>query len=258
MLSETIKASIIQGIPNDFSDTHADLSSVTKLYENQFYMIKEDKKKYPYITLDYASAANPVNLPLGDKRNLTDRPVESILKAVGVNLYDLTYDNATLIHGVRGVLSKVEHTFDSSEYQIVGGDQIQFLGPNYPDDGTYFVVTYNVKWRVTTKGGEFRDDLIINIRARDYRSSTAPEHVNGLKLATIIVNDILKWFLYTADITGVIFINHSDVVDISVLEVTNMVYRLRFDIQVRYTYHKAVTVESIETVADPTLNLNLP
>ena len=254
MLSEIVKALIMVGIPNDFSSLHADLSSVSKLYENQFYLIEDSKKKYPYITIDYASTAVPVNLPLGGKRNLTDRPTESILKATGVNLYDLTYDNTTLIHEVKGVLNKVEHTFLSTEYQIVGGNQIQFIGPNYPDDDTYFVVTYNIKWVVTTKGGEFQDNLIVNVRARDYRSEVSPTFTNGLKLATQIVNEVLKWFLYDADITGVIFVNHSDVVDISELEVTNMVYRLRFDIQVRYVDHKAVKVESVETV-DYTLNI---
>ena len=251
MLSDDLKKSVYQGIPNDFNGIDPNLSSISKLYENQWYNIDDDKMKYPMITLDYASVVNEVNVPLNKIRDVTKEPTDTVTYETGTFLYTLEYDNITDITKVEGVVSGRKHVFDAVEYQIDGGaTQIKFLGPTYPDDGKYVRVTYKVKWHIALYGGEYQDKLIINVRTRDHRIETRT--INGLKLAHAIINDIYAWVQFTADIEGILFVNPSDVKDLSSLEATNMLYRLQFDIEVRYVYHREVKIQNIEDV-QPTI-----
>lgn len=247
MLSDELKTSIIQGAPNDFTSLDTGLNSISKLYENQWYLIDDDKKRFPVITLQYSSSVDKVNVPLDKVREQTDKPTESIDYVTGTTTYDLSYDHATEILSVKGAVSGIEHTFGSSEYQLVGDSQVQFLGPTYPDDGTVARVNYNVKWVIALYGGEYKNTLIVTVRTRDYTKGDS-SIINGLKLAHTIMNDLYAWFNFTANITGILFTLPSDVRDLSGIAGPSITYRLQFDIEVRYVYHKEVKIESIEDV----------
>lgn len=256
MLSDAMKKLIYVDVPNDFTSVDAALDSVSKLYENQWFKITDDDKMNPVITINYASNVNEVNVPLNKVRKTTKQPTDNILYAVGTTTYDLEYDKATEITQVRGVVNKRWYTFYASEYRLVGDTQIQFLGPNYPDDATTVLVTYKCDWHIKLIGGEYEDILIVNVRARDFEGT--PNTINGLKLARTIINDIYEWATLEVDIEGLIFVGPSDVRDLSALEETNLRYRMQFEIGVRYVHHKEIKAENIGDVNHTLAIASLP
>lgn len=181
--------------------------------------------------------------------------------------YRLSVNYAYEVVEVKGTVSGSEYTFDPSEYQLVEEGptgfykSIQFLGPTYPDDETYFTVTYKHAWVREWQGGEFTDSLSVNVWAKDYKDKTPTGDeifINGILIAQSIAEYINQWFRYNCDDLSDSFTVDS-VTEIRDLDGTiegEMERRRQFDVVIAHVESvektKVATVEEVDT---PTITI---
>jgi len=190
-------------------------------------------------------------LPPDDVHRTIPEPVEEIEYETGTAKYALNYDYVASILEVKALVSSVETTLDPSEYQLNqnypgSDDEVEFLGPTLPDNGTDFTIEYLCNTVIIRKGGEYQDKLSVNVYAMDYKDSGGT-FINGTIVADYLINKIKKYLQLTFSDDEIVFRGITPVRNLDALIEGGQHRRRQFDISIAYHEEVEVTVENILT-----------
>ena len=230
---------------------------VTKVYRNQ-----DQPDAYPRIVMGYTPVTIPrqMNSPLTMVRAQERRTDDEEHKyRSGINEYTLDVEKAKEITEVKGTVSGSTYIFLSSEYQLdTTNNEVEFLGPSYPDVNTTFYVSYTHETVRTREGREVVDTLELVVYARDKtpddEKDPPPFFVNGTLIAESIAHALIKRFNYYFDRLlearyNMMLRNISDVVDLDIMPEGSDEWdrKRRIEVQIAYIEEELFYDPTIET-----------
>lgn len=244
MLGYDVKKSIYDLIPVDYT-VRGFTVHVAKRYANQFVA-----DVFPAITLKYAMLGVESFRPLDNIRNMVQITKDTNTYTTGTTKYDLEIERTDEIKKVWGVVAGASYVFDPIEYQLLTlTNELEFLGPNYPDDGSTFYVRYHHDLIRVFLGGEFYDLVSFSAWADDeYIDAATSTRINGIVIAEKVANDLRKFMMYNLDVNGTVITNASLIRDLDDLAGAEYHRRRQFDLRVRHTEMVEIQIENIKEV----------
>lgn len=245
MIPYDTKKLIYNNIPIQYQ-VKGETVQVAKRYANQFVA-----EIFPTVTIDYGPQSNLVFDYLNMYRCVTQKSTDKHRYRDGITKYTFDITPVDLIYLVTGIVGGEAYTFLTTEYQLVS-NQIEFLGPNYPDVDSDFYATYHHQVVRQFLGGVYYDTLTIDSWGEDMRSNGT--FINGIVLVDKIIKDLWELFYLNemsenwTVVPGVLVSNLSSIRNLDETTGTEFRRRRQFDCWVRHVIEQEVDVESIETV----------
>ena len=228
-----------------------------KRYANQFN--PDELTTGPTITLEYPEVERGFQLPLNKVRSVDTYRIEEHTYTGVTTLFNMSFKFPdtrmmavdyieAIVGGVTIVIPPVNYVRKLNGLSILDStpaNQIDFIGPIYPDVGTSFTIKFNVQWVIVTLGGEFTDSLSINVYAID---SVSPS-IHGTVLAMEISRQVRELFQFGLNISDIVIEEVSPIKDLDSLQaVIDYSRRRQFNCQLRYTVAREVVYENIGEV----------